>query len=104
MALASHPLILTMSVLSWLLSLCLFPRLWGGNDPLAIKLGLSSLLFVPVAGPLLYFWIQSFPESNHPDLRDQYIGGDVHNRWRDRLEAKGRLKPLEKIFARKRRK
>jgi hypothetical protein len=95
--------ILVVAVLSWLLSVYLLVRLWSRHDNIAIKLGLSLLLLIPAFGPFLYFWIQSFPASNDPDLMDQHMGGDVLARWRARLERGGKLPPLVQHWKRGRR-
>ena len=102
MALNVSSLLVFAAVLSWLVSLYLIARLWRKADLLAIKLGLSLVLLAPVLGPLLYFWIQAFPSSNNPDLRDRYMGGDVLNRWRARLEQGGKLRPLVQHWRKRR--
>lgn len=105
MALGVSTWILVAAGLAWLLSAYLLIRLWRGPDFIGIKLGLSLLLLIPVAGPMLYFWIQNFPASNDPDLMDQRgFGNDVLARWRGRLEQSGRLPPLVQHWRKGRRK
>jgi hypothetical protein len=102
-------ILLGISVLSWLLSLYLLYKLWRNADLLTIKIGLSVLLLVPVAGPLAFFWIQAFPELPHPDLQDQGQGPLsaqtlLYYKYRNLFEAAGKLPPLVQHFKRRRRK
>src|SRR4051794_6506394 len=97
--------VLTIAVLSWLLSLHLLNRLWRSEDLLLIKLGLSLLQVAPLFGPLVYFWVQSFPTPMHHDLRDRWgFGADLTSMWRQWFEDNGKLKPLVQHFRRRRRK
>jgi hypothetical protein len=101
MALELSTSVIVVAVLSWTLSAFLLVKLWRRADWIPIKLGLSLLLLIPVAGPLLYGWIQSFPKSNHPDLMDVHgSGNDILNHWRSRLELMGKL-PLMKQYLRR---
>jgi hypothetical protein len=82
--------------LSWLISTALLVHLWRGRDPMLLKVGLSFVLLVPLFGPCAYLWIQAMPGGQHPDVQDQFLGGDVLGRWRNRLEAGGYLRPLRR--------
>src|SRR3954466_14964474 len=95
--------LLSMAVLSWMFSLFLLYKLWRSADLLTVKLGLSVLLLVPLAGPLAFLWIQSFPESAPLELRSNAFGS-YYDKWRDLLEATGRLAPLVQHFKKRRRK
>ena len=96
MTLSLAPLLLVVTGLSWIVSVLLCVRLWRGEDELFFKLTLSLLLIVPIFGPFVYLWIQSFPPSQPQDLQDQYRSSDVLERWRHRLEGAGRLSSLKR--------
>ena len=90
------------AALSWLGSAFLAVRLWRSSDLLAIKVGLTLLLVVPVVGPFFYFWIWTFPDENLPELKE-----DIHyadRTWRQRLERAGMLPPLVQHWTKRRRK
>ncbi|HPF26110.1 MAG TPA: hypothetical protein P5528_06370 [Steroidobacteraceae bacterium] len=94
---------LTIICLSWFVSLLCLYQLWRSSDYPFFKISLSLLLPIPLFGPVLYFWIRSFPQSKHPDLMDRSkYHTDVLDRWRDRLEASGQLPSLQR-WGRKRR-
>jgi hypothetical protein len=93
----------SVAALSWVLSLYLLYRLWTSVDFLAAKLGLSVLLLAPVFGPLVFCWIQSFPESAPPELRSNAYGF-YSDTWRNLLELTGKLQPLVQHFKKRRRK
>jgi hypothetical protein len=104
MALKLTPVVLIIAVLSWLLSFHLLIKLWKSVDLLTIKIALSALLLVPVAGPLAYFWIQAFPEPSHPELQDRLgFRANLTHRWRNWFEAIGKLPPLVQHFRKRRR-
>jgi hypothetical protein len=61
----------SIATVSWLLSLYLLYRLWRGKQFLALKVGLSVLLVVPVLGPFFHAWILGFPEPMPGHLREE---------------------------------
>ena len=92
------------AVLSWLLSIHLLIKLWRREDLLPIKLGLTLLLPVPVFGPFVYYWTQTFLPPAHPELRDRWgFGADLTHIWRGWFEAAGKLPPLVQHFNGRRR-
>jgi hypothetical protein len=98
----SVPLLLVIGA-SWIVSIyCLF-RLWRSREYFLLKVLYSVVLPVPVFGPFIFFWSSNMPPSMHPDLMDQNGRQlDVLNRWRARLEASGKLHPLERFESNRR--
>jgi hypothetical protein len=79
-------------VVSVVLALPLVVRLWRSDEVPLLKVLTTFVLFIPVLGPLMYFMAYRAPPSMHSDLMDQVPRRtDVLDRWRDRLEAGGRL-------------
>ena|SRR6187551_313932 len=97
--------VVAVAVLSWVLSLPLLVSLWRSDDLLAIKCGLSFLLLAPVFGLVMYFWVRSWPQPMHPDLRDRWgRGADLTHMWRNWFESAGKLPPLVQHWRKRRRK
>ena len=70
-------------------ALLLVVRLWRSGDFLALKLALSVLALIPVAGPLLVLWLSNFPDPLPPALQDRSPKTtDVLDRWRHVLDEK----------------
>jgi hypothetical protein len=87
---------------SWLISAAFLFRLWRGQDHWLLKVAFTVMLAIPVLGPLMYVWIQAMPPPQDRDLQDQrHKRTDVLDRWRDRLEAGGYLRPLRRAGDRK---
>jgi hypothetical protein len=102
MALELSTLLWIVGALSWVLSAFLLALLWRSADLIPIKVGLSLLLLLPIMGPFFYFWIQSFPDSNHPELKED-ISYDSRS-WRERFERVGMLPGLVQHWRKRRRK
>lgn len=100
MALSYSSVLWAIAALSWLGAAFLAVRLWRSADFLAIKIGLTVVLAVPVLGPLFFFWVQAFPAENHPALKEDISHSDTT--WRKRLEHTGMLPPLVQHWRRKR--
>jgi hypothetical protein len=68
---------------SWLLSIYLVWILWRSEQHVFFKVSLTVLVWIPVLGPLLFWWISDFPSKVHPMFRDRSrYSSDVFDRWR----------------------
>lgn len=54
---------------SLLASLAVTVLIWRRRDPLALKIAVTVVAFLPVVGPLFALWILSFPDRMHPALQ-----------------------------------
>lgn len=85
---------------SWLLSIYLLWKLWRSEQHAFFKLSLTVLVWIPVLGPLLFWWIADFPPKVHPMFRDQSrYSSDVFDRWRTVLSESDPQRRLEKWIA-----
>ncbi|WP_200232373.1 hypothetical protein [Rubrivivax gelatinosus] len=58
-------------------------KVWSSKDPAFFKIVLTALLFLPVVGPIVVFWICNFPDRLHPDVQARYPKQVNHyGRWK----------------------
>ena len=85
---------------SWLMSLYLIWRLWVSEQHLFFKVSLLALVWIPVLGPLLVWWIWDFPPKVHPMFRDRHrYSSDVFGRWRHVHSEPNKKQRLGKFIA-----
>ncbi len=74
---------------SEIFALYLIWKLWCSNDYLFFKIGLTFIALIPILGPILAYWLGSFPSSLPLGLRDWAPNsGDFLARWGHVLSEK----------------
>ena len=72
-------------------------RLWRSDDHLFLKVTLSVLALIPIAGPLFVLWVGNFPPVQPYALQDRVRKStDVYDRWRDVLEERNPVRRFRK--------
>jgi hypothetical protein len=85
-------ILLGVAAASTLVAIPLAISLWRSGEVMPLKILTTVVLFVPVLGPLMYLLAYRAPPPVDYDLMDQMPRQhDVLDRWRDRLEAGGKL-------------
>jgi hypothetical protein len=68
---------------STLVAVWLGIQVWKSRDPVILKVILTGILFVPLMGPLIVYWISNFPSRLHPDVQARNPKQiNSYGRWR----------------------
>ena len=89
---------LVVLVVSEAIALYLIGRIWRSEMHLILKLPLSVVALIPVAGPFLAYWISNIPSPQHPSLQSRSRRrADVFDRWRGALDETDDRRRIEKM-------
>jgi hypothetical protein len=73
--------------LSELVAIVLIVRIWRSHDILFLKLALTIIALIPVAGPVLALWIGAFPNRASETVQNRGSRGQYYRIWSPVLGA-----------------
>ena len=85
MSASISPMAVTVVLLSELVAIYVIWRIAKSDDFLWVKIALSAIALIPIVGPIVAFWIATFPSKAPETLQDTrsgpYGGGRYYLRW-----------------------